>query len=47
VRTLVNAPQEAGFYDQVFDASNLASGVYYYTLKAKSINQTKKMLLLR
>jgi Secretion system C-terminal sorting domain len=47
VETLVNKTQPAGKYKVTFDASNLASGVYYYRLKTKEFEQTRKMLLLR
>jgi type IX secretion system substrate protein len=48
VKTLVNKTQPAGKYKVVFNAANLASGVYYYKLKAgKDFEKTRKMLLLR
>jgi len=47
ITTLVNKEQNAGNYSVQFDARNLASGVYYYTLKAGNFTQSKKMLLLR
>jgi len=47
VATLVNKEQPAGNYEVKFDASNLASGVYLYQLKAGSFTQTKKMVYLR
>lgn len=37
----------AGSYDLNFDASNLPSGVYFYTLQSGSVSITKKMVLLR
>lgn len=45
--TLVNGEQQIGTYSVNFDASHLSSGVYFYTLKAGSFIQTKKMILLR
>jgi len=45
VATLVDEYREAGRYEVVFDASNLASGIYIYELQAGSIIQSKKMVL--
>ncbi len=47
VATLVNTTQDVGSYDINFDAANLASGLYVYTLKAGSFTSTKKMMLLK
>ena len=47
VATLVNQPMEAGEHSVRFDAANLASGVYFYRLKARNFTQTRKMVLLR
>jgi hypothetical protein len=45
--TLVNEKKTAGEYEINFDASKLASGVYFYQLRAGSFTQTRKMVLLR
>ncbi|MGQ9805129.1 MAG: T9SS type A sorting domain-containing protein [Chlorobiales bacterium] len=47
VMTLVNDRQEAGLYTINFNASNLASGIYFYRLQAGSFVQAKKMMLLK
>ena len=47
VSTLVNEQQQAGTFDVVFDGSNLASGVYYYQLKAGELIATKKLMLTK
>jgi len=47
VAELVNGDEEAGTYDMTFDASGLASGMYFYRLQAGTLVETKKMLLLR
>jgi hypothetical protein len=46
VATLVNEVKEPGSYTVQFDASSLASGVYFYRLQAGNFVQTKKLLLL-
>ena len=47
VRTLVNGDEEAGYHDVLFDGANLASGMYFYRLKAGGFIQTKELLLVR
>jgi hypothetical protein len=47
VRTLVNERQPAGVYQVNFEAFGLASGVYYYQIKAGNFTQARKMLLIR
>jgi hypothetical protein len=47
VQILVNGPQEAGTYRVQFDGRNLASGIYFYQIKAGTFIQTKKMLLIK
>jgi len=47
VATLVNEEQRAGVYELKFDASNLASGVYFYKLQAGKFIDVKKMMLVK
>ncbi len=47
VTTLVNAKQAPGKYSVQFNASNLPSGVYFYTLRANGFVQTRKMVLIK
>ena len=47
VTTLVNEWKDAGNNEVEFDASKLASGVYYYQLRVGEFIQTRKMILLR
>lgn len=47
VMTVVNEHQNAGTYAGSVDASNIASGVYFYTIKAGSFTDTKKMMLVK
>lgn len=45
---LVNEMQPAGNYEVEFDGSNLASGIYIYSLKTnRGLTATKKLLLLK
>ena len=47
VYSVLDADQEAGRYDVRFDASRLASGIYFYRIEAGSFVQVRKMVLLR
>ncbi|MCA9783969.1 MAG: T9SS type A sorting domain-containing protein [Candidatus Delongbacteria bacterium] len=47
VATLVNGLVGAGSHEVTFDASNLSSGVYFYTLNSGSIVETRKMILTK
>jgi len=47
VASLVNNEKEAGNYEVSFDASQLTSGIYVYSLQANSFRATKKMMLLK
>lgn len=47
VANLVNTTQEAGAHQITFDASNLASGLYIYTLNAGNFTSSKKMMFLK
>ncbi|MBT8387195.1 MAG: T9SS type A sorting domain-containing protein [Ignavibacteria bacterium] len=47
VVTLVNEVKPAGKYTISFDASTIASGIYFYKLKAGSFVETRKMILLK
>ena len=47
VETLVDGSFKAGVYTVDFDASNFASGIYFYTLKAGNFVDTKKMSLVK
>jgi hypothetical protein len=47
IRTLVNDYKTAGNYSISFDASRLASGIYFYQLRSGNYISTKKMLLIK
>ena len=47
VAELVNEEQSAGNYIVNFNASNLSSGIYFYTVKADNFVSTKKMILIK
>jgi hypothetical protein len=47
VGVLAQGEEEAGYHEVKFDASALASGVYFYRLQAGGYVDTKKLLLLR
>ncbi len=47
MNTLVNKSQPSGTYHINFDASEYASGVYFYKLQVESYNKTKKMIYLK
>jgi len=47
VTTLVNETKSTGSYEIVFDASNMPSGTYFYTMIADNYSATKKMIILK
>ncbi|MDD5360708.1 MAG: T9SS type A sorting domain-containing protein [Ignavibacteria bacterium] len=47
VRTLVNEYQNAGNYVVMFNAGELASGMYFYRLKTDNFTDTKKLVLVK
>ena len=47
VATLVQVEQGVGYFEAVFDASGLASGVYLYRLQAGKTVQTRSMICIR
>ncbi|KUG25461.1 hypothetical protein ASZ90_004716 [hydrocarbon metagenome] len=44
---LVNEEREAGIYCIEFNAENLPSGLYFYTISAGNYSNTKKLLLIK
>lgn len=47
IAVLVNQTQEQGYHQLTFDANNLPSGIYFYSLQTDNFSETRKMLLLR
>jgi len=47
VATLVNSRVTAGPHSVMFDATNLASGVYIYTLQSNGVRLTNRMTLIK
>jgi hypothetical protein len=47
VITLVNETKSIGGYEILFDASQLPSGTYFYTMIAGNHTDTKKMILIK
>jgi hypothetical protein len=47
VRELVKGEVDAGTHVIQFDATGLASGVYFYRMKAEDFVETKRLVVLR
>jgi hypothetical protein len=47
VRTLLAQQKNAGTYEIIFDADNLSSGIYYYTIRYQNLQLTRKMILIK
>jgi Secretion system C-terminal sorting domain len=47
ISTLVSKEQTAGEYSAPWDASQVASGVYFYRLETEKFTSTKKMMLVK
>jgi hypothetical protein len=47
VATMVNGFRTAGFYTIDFNAANLSSGVYFYSISAGEFSAVKKMALIK
>lgn len=47
ILTLFDGSLDAGTHETQFDASNMASGVYFYNLQTTNFSQTRKMVLMK
>jgi chaperonin GroEL (HSP60 family) len=47
INTLVNEAKTAGFHTVVFNASNLSSGVYFYSMTTESFKDIKKLTVIK
>lgn len=47
IKVLVNEEKNPGVYEVKFDGKNLASGIYFYTIKTGNFIQSKKMILIK
>ncbi len=47
VKTLLNEEMPAGSHSILFDAGNLASGIYFYRLEVSGFTDTKKVMLVK
>ena len=47
VAILLDEPKKAGYHSANWDASKMASGLYFYRIKTRNFVKVKKMLLLR
>ncbi|RPI13996.1 MAG: T9SS C-terminal target domain-containing protein [Ignavibacteriae bacterium] len=47
VAVLVNQKQNAGTYEVIWNAAEISSGIYYYTLTAGEFKDTKKLVLIK
>lgn len=47
VETLVNEFKQAGSQNISFDASKMSSGIYFYSLQAGDLSESKRMILLK
>ena len=47
IAVLVDELRSAGYYTEHFDAGHLASGIYFYRIRAGEFTEVKKLMLLR
>ena len=47
LETLIHERKQAGHHEIRFQASTLASGIYYYLIKAGNFREVRKMILVK
>jgi hypothetical protein len=47
IAILTNEIQEQGFHELEFNAADLSSGIYFYSLQTRNYTETKKMILMK
>jgi beta-xylosidase len=47
VALLFNEELDPGLHQKIWDAKNMASGIYFYSIQAGSFSNTKKMILIK
>ena len=47
VQVLLNEVQLPGYHEATFNANDMASGIYFYRLRAGSYIDMKKMILIK
>ena len=47
METLVNEELNASKYNVTFNATDLPSGIYFYQIRSGSINEVRKMILMK
>ncbi len=47
IAVLANEMQDQGLHELEFNAANLSSGVYFYSIQTTQYRETKKMTLMK
>ncbi|TRZ66347.1 T9SS C-terminal target domain-containing protein, partial [bacterium] len=47
IEVLVNQPLKPGSYEYSFDASSVASRIYFYKMISDNFSQARKMLVIK
>ena len=47
IKTMISGLKSAGSHTFTLDASELASGVYFYSMTSNGLSQTRKLILMK